>query len=48
MKERKLPEIKPYHCGYAYFRAVVDLSKHNGYDESSSNWHDYAFESWGE
>jgi 2-polyprenyl-6-methoxyphenol hydroxylase-like FAD-dependent oxidoreductase len=45
MRDRKLPEIKPSHCGYAYFRSVVDLS-----DRPSANnqWHNYAFESWGE
>ena len=47
MKEQNKPEIKPYHCGYAYFRAVVDLSKCPNYDPETSAFHDYAFESWG-
>jgi hypothetical protein len=48
MRERKKPPINPSHCGYAYFRAVIDLSKSSGYDPKNSNFHDYAFESWGE
>lgn len=47
MKERKLPEVKPSHCGYAYFRAVIDLSHLQGYSDDS-RWHKVAFESWGE
>lgn len=47
MKERKLPEVKPSHCGYAYFRAVIDLSNIQGYSDDG-RWHKVAFESWGE
>lgn len=43
MKDRNQPEVKPYHCGYAYFRAVVDLSKLKGYDPTSFKFHSYAF-----
>jgi 2-polyprenyl-6-methoxyphenol hydroxylase-like FAD-dependent oxidoreductase len=31
MRERKRPEVKAAHCGYAYFRAVIDLSKEKDY-----------------
>lgn len=48
MREQNRPEVKPFHCGYAYFRAVVDLSKQKDYNCSRSNLHDFAFESWGE
>lgn len=46
MRERKLPEVKPYHCGYAYFRAVIDLSNSPDYNPND-RWHKVAFESWG-
>jgi len=31
MRERNRPEVKAVHCGYAYFRAAVDLSKEKDY-----------------
>ena len=48
MREKKRSEVKPFHCGYAYFRAVVDLSKLENYDPLNSEWHRFAYESWGE
>jgi len=40
MKERGLPEIRPHHCEYAYFRVVADVS---GDGETNPIWHKYAF-----
>ena len=47
MREHGLPEIRPHHCGYAYFRAVIDVSS-DTCPVDSERWHRFSFESWGE